>query len=292
MEVYRAIESGDACERFAPVLAALAGGTATSAEIVEIRPHLRHCLACRATVRDLHIARHQRFRLLLPEAVLALLGWGRSKTEPPEPPPPELILEQSQDAPERVQRLRPGRLWDELSALFNRANSSDVAAGIHIATAGGGGRISALAAMIGFCVSGVGAGALCVATGVVQAPGWIIRDEAKPAKPPRAKAQPAELREPSRVTASARSTEVVVAVTPQPTPAPTVKREPARRSDAGSRARARDPSQGTAPRSHESAPIAEAPPEAVAEFSIEQSAPAADPAPEPAPATGGGEFTP
>ena len=48
MAAYREIESGEECERFAPILEALAGGKATSRQVLSIRPHLRHCTACRA----------------------------------------------------------------------------------------------------------------------------------------------------------------------------------------------------------------------------------------------------
>src|SRR3954454_550675 len=51
LKIYGGIESGEACERHAPVLEALAGGTATSTQMLAIRPHLRHCAACRASVR-------------------------------------------------------------------------------------------------------------------------------------------------------------------------------------------------------------------------------------------------
>ncbi|MBA2634276.1 MAG: hypothetical protein H0U86_14980, partial [Chloroflexi bacterium] len=156
--------------------------------------------------------------------------------------------------------------------------------GIHIATGSGGGRISAIATLIGFCVSGAGAGALCVATGVVQAPGWIIGQEAKPAKP-RADAPVRKPREPARLDASVRAAEVVETATPASTPSPAAPKAPPRK-------RRDDPSQGTAPRSHESTAIADAPPEAVAEFSLEQSGTETDPTPDLAPAIGGGEFTP
>src|SRR3954449_3560684 len=49
LHVFSDIESGEACERYEPVLDALAGGAATSAQVVALRPHLRHCSACRAT---------------------------------------------------------------------------------------------------------------------------------------------------------------------------------------------------------------------------------------------------
>ena len=70
MTVFQAIESGEACERYLPTIAALAGGSATSAEVVEIRPHLRHCSACRATVRQLHLSAGTTVKLLLPGFLL------------------------------------------------------------------------------------------------------------------------------------------------------------------------------------------------------------------------------
>lgn len=57
LAVYAGIEAGEECERFAPTLAALAGGTASADAMLELRPHIRNCPACRATVRDLHAAR-------------------------------------------------------------------------------------------------------------------------------------------------------------------------------------------------------------------------------------------
>ncbi len=71
LKVFRAIESGEACEQYVAAIAALAGGTATSAEVLEIRPHLRHCAACRATVRQLHVPAAMRLKLLLPGFLLA-----------------------------------------------------------------------------------------------------------------------------------------------------------------------------------------------------------------------------
>ncbi len=71
MKVFQAIESGEACEQYTATIAALAGGTASSADVVEIRPHLRHCSACRATVRRLHVPAGTRIKLLLPGFLLA-----------------------------------------------------------------------------------------------------------------------------------------------------------------------------------------------------------------------------
>jgi len=46
------IEGGAECDRLAPMLSALADGEATRQEMLALRPHLRSCLACRATLRD------------------------------------------------------------------------------------------------------------------------------------------------------------------------------------------------------------------------------------------------
>ena len=54
LAVYAEIEAGEACERVAPALAALAGGVAEAETLLELRPHLRNCAACRAKVRRLH----------------------------------------------------------------------------------------------------------------------------------------------------------------------------------------------------------------------------------------------
>ena len=342
MKVYAAIEAGSQCERFAPVLAALAAGTATSAQLVEVRPHLRHCLACRATVRELHMSRLRKMRLLLPGFLLARFAAPPSSGEdalfepdrihipgasaeapfdgqlsfpidpgpvvdvlPPPPPEPPLEIPHMLDLG-GAQLTIPldvgspvergwgfGRVKDEALALLHRSNSSDVAAGIHIATvSGGGGRISTVATIIGFCVSGAGAGALCVATGVVTAPSWMFEQRADPPRPG-PHADPRERRARTRSDNTSSSREVVAIQTPAPTPTPTPVprlRRPAERDDRVRRAS--DPSQRTGPRSHEHVPISEAPQGTTSEFSPEQSAPATPPNPNPAPQTGGSEFLP
>jgi RNA polymerase sigma factor (sigma-70 family) len=51
---YEHIEGGGECERWLPLLSAIVDGEATPDQLMEIRPHLRNCTACRATVRELH----------------------------------------------------------------------------------------------------------------------------------------------------------------------------------------------------------------------------------------------
>jgi hypothetical protein len=53
LQRYAGIESGAECERWAGVLSAMVDGETTAAELVDVRPHLRNCPACRATVREL-----------------------------------------------------------------------------------------------------------------------------------------------------------------------------------------------------------------------------------------------
>ena len=65
LERYRQIESGEECERWAPLLSAVADGEATPEQLVEVRPHLRNCPACRATIRAFH-ATTEDLRAILP----------------------------------------------------------------------------------------------------------------------------------------------------------------------------------------------------------------------------------
>jgi RNA polymerase sigma factor (sigma-70 family) len=51
---YADIERGEECERWAPVISAMVDGEATAVELAELRPHLRRCVGCQATVRELH----------------------------------------------------------------------------------------------------------------------------------------------------------------------------------------------------------------------------------------------
>lgn len=53
LERYEGIESGAECERWLPVLSAMVDGEATPEQMLEVRPHLRNCPGCRATLRAL-----------------------------------------------------------------------------------------------------------------------------------------------------------------------------------------------------------------------------------------------
>jgi RNA polymerase sigma factor (sigma-70 family) len=88
LKVYAEIEAGAECERFAPTLAALVGGTATADALLELRPHIRNCPTCRATVRDLHATSLGRLAALWPiPMLLAPLRWAMSRFGAPKAGP-------------------------------------------------------------------------------------------------------------------------------------------------------------------------------------------------------------
>ncbi len=48
------IESGEACASHEPVLSAIVDGEAAPEDFLAVRPHLRHCAGCRATLRAMY----------------------------------------------------------------------------------------------------------------------------------------------------------------------------------------------------------------------------------------------
>ncbi len=69
------IEDGAECERFAPMLSALADGEASADDLSALRPHMRTCLACRVRLREFR-ATPARVAALVPPAALAALEVG------------------------------------------------------------------------------------------------------------------------------------------------------------------------------------------------------------------------
>jgi RNA polymerase sigma factor (sigma-70 family) len=290
MLLYEQIETGTACERFGPTLLALAEGTASDEAILEIRPHLRNCTACRATMREFHASRRRGLAALFPapavmEPLRRLIERLRGKESVT--PPVELDGIESQRqldelyrrlsaeaaaqpaAPAAIEHaagLSHGRLnlRVHLETILQRLQSSDLVVGMH-ASATGGGRAASIAAILGFCVSGAGAGTYCVITALRPDPQPIVRTETTP------KRTTVEHSKLARVQA------------PQ---TPSLAREPARR------AKQTNSNRGTkAPSNHEQAPTSPAP-AGSKEFSFEQSARLAALEPAAAPTTGGGEFAP
>jgi RNA polymerase sigma factor (sigma-70 family) len=288
MEVYAELESGDTCERFAPALQALAAGAATSRQLVELRPHLRTCIACRATVRDLHLSRLRRVPLWAPGP---LVGWlwerfGRgpspSATTPSPPASPRPVVGDQLHA--------IGRVKQDVTQLLQRPATSEVATGIQLAAASGGGRsIATVGAIVGLCLSGIGAGTVCVVRGVV--PGILESKPAHVARP--------HHKGPSPGAEAARSLSTELSAV-RATPTPLATREPVvRRRQQATPKRSRqptpaeDPAQGRTPTSHEHAPISPAPPATTSDFTPAAASGSGSQAPPAAaPATGGDEFGP
>jgi RNA polymerase sigma factor (sigma-70 family) len=290
MEVYAGLETGATCERFAPALEALAAGTASSEQLVELRPHLRRCTACRATVRDLHLSRLHRRALLAP---IPLFGWlgGRARAMPdPMPAPlPKLtdVLELPTATPAGNAPGLVGRLRESIVHLLSRTPSADVATGVQIMASLGSGRAATIGTIIGLCVSGLGAGAVCVVSGVAPIFGSNTSPKTVPSERPRPPVRAAR-----EAAARQLSAELVsLRARTMPTPAPRATRRAGARSRRPSAAA--DPSQGRTPTSHQHAPISPVARAATGEFDpAAATGTGVEPAPAAAPATGGGEFTP
>lgn len=288
LKVYAELEAKDACEPFGSALSELARGTASAETIMALRPHLRHCSACRATVREMRGGR-RRVAAWLPLPVAVWLSGRHGR-----------VLDRDTNAAEagfaaaspdeRLPAIDPGR-WAELKLHFNnllhRFTSSDVATSAQIASASGGGRTASVAALIGFCISSVGAGTYCVATLVLpsEPPKPVVRKaEKRPER--RTPVRPDQDRPVETVTAR----QPVVVATSTPTPAPRRKRRTAPRSSSATA--------GAGLTSQEASPPPVPAARGQQEFSFESSAPSGSGAspssstPAAAPATGGGEFSP
>ena len=158
------------------------------------------------------------------------------------------------------------RGWVETA--LHRLQSSDLAIGVHAASTGGGGRITSIAALIGICVSGVGAGTYCVATALLPDPKPPIRSESKATKRKATEKKLVRLPEPASQAAVR---------TPTPTPVRTSNTHHARRSP--------HPRASRRPRSH--------PPRRQRRTSRSSRPPTRHRSPAAAtPSTGGGEFEP
>lgn len=69
------IEAGDECRRWQPVLSAIADGEASERDMLEARPHVRNCPACRATLRE-YSAADRSLSLLLPVGLAVTAARG------------------------------------------------------------------------------------------------------------------------------------------------------------------------------------------------------------------------
>jgi RNA polymerase sigma factor (sigma-70 family) len=217
LQTYEGIESGAECERYGPIVEALSTGSATTAQVLQIRPHLRHCTACRATVRELHVSRLRRASLFWPVFLVAE-PFGRVPN-----------------------------LKHEAAALFHRAQASDLATGTGLASAGGGGgRIATVGAVLGLCLGGASVGTVCVVTGgvpdlVPSKPARVHEKHDAPRRKPPERTAPRAEREAPVVTKAAFQ------ATPQATPMPT-PRPRAKPKATSARTRRKAPAREAAPR--------------------------------------------
>jgi RNA polymerase sigma factor (sigma-70 family) len=190
MRIFASIEAGEECERFAPTLLALVEGAAESSDVVALRPHLRHCAACRATVRELHASRRHRLVLHLPFlAGIAPVRW---------------LGDRVVDAPPAESGRGPD-LKALAHGLLNRITGPDAVTSAQLASSGGG-RGPAVAALLGLCISG-GAGTYCLATGALPDPVRLVHrsDDSKKARKAAAGRSRARTDEPHRPSASTGS---------------------------------------------------------------------------------------
>ena len=74
---YAIIESGAECERWLPVISAMVDGETTPDQLMELRPHLRNCASCRATLGALR-GSSKPLSMVLPIPLLAV-GAGRGE---------------------------------------------------------------------------------------------------------------------------------------------------------------------------------------------------------------------
>src|SRR4051812_18716686 len=70
------IEAGAECERLAPLISRIADGEATVEEMRSVRPHLKGCLACKATLREYRATPARLAGLVPPVAAIAGGGGG------------------------------------------------------------------------------------------------------------------------------------------------------------------------------------------------------------------------
>ncbi len=75
------LEAGVACARWHGVLVAIAGGDARAADLAALRPHLRRCAACKATLRALYAGSASVGTVLPPGLVGAAAAEGHGAAE-------------------------------------------------------------------------------------------------------------------------------------------------------------------------------------------------------------------
>lgn len=211
-------EDGTRCRQLRPLLSAFCDGEAGPADSATVREHLRACAHCRATMRAYRRA---------PRAAAALV--------PVLPAAGPSLLDRARD------------LLDGLASRLPGSGTDSAAQGVAASGAGAGG-MAGVAKVLVACVATAGAGAACVATGVVQSPvnpgggapqpalereageaaATPSREATRPDPPHPAKAEHRSKRQERREIATPASvaTETVEYEAPAPAPAPEPAPEP------------------------------------------------------------------
>jgi RNA polymerase sigma factor (sigma-70 family) len=253
LRVFAEIEAGAECERIAPTLAALVGGTANAEALLELRPHLQHCMTCRATVRKLHESRLGRLAAVWPfPALLAPARWvaGRFHDRSGDGDPGATVPGSPADVYDLIARSHPPsaghsrprlaewavqRAGDGVSSVKHHAGSAYARAADPTPLAGI--RPSGAVAAIAGCLALGGGTTLCVTQGVdpiggladVVAPardGDRAQTHRKRAPRERAAATLTATPAPPAVTPVAVATAEPPEPSPQPTAAPRPRRTP------------------------------------------------------------------
>jgi RNA polymerase sigma factor (sigma-70 family) len=297
LRVYAEIEAGEECERFAPTLAALIAGTASADALLDLRPHIRNCATCRATVRELHATRLGRRTALwpLPALLAALRGVAGRAGDKMDDSDPDLarvagitdlyeVIARSPSPPIAVSDHARPRLvdWAVQRASDGVASVKQHAASAYARAADptplAGVRPGAAVAAVAGCLAVGGGTTLCVTQGVDPIGGLAqVVSPARDQKP----AEPRKQRAPrKRASASPTSTPapppVATAQPSAPSPGPTADASP----------------QPTPTRTPPPTPEEEYEPlaPATAASSAPPSSPRPSRTPAPAPAGGPGEF--
>jgi RNA polymerase sigma factor (sigma-70 family) len=142
-------EDGRRCAEMRPLISAFCDGEAGSAEVAELREHLRACASCRATLRTYRAA---------PAAAAALA---------PALPLHRSLLDRAHDA------------VAEVAARLSGSRGGDAA--LPQVASGGGLGAAAVAKVAAVCIATAGGVAACMATGLVPAPLNLGAGPAKPA---------------------------------------------------------------------------------------------------------------
>lgn len=199
---YAAIEAGEECRRLAPLLSMIVDGEASPLQMAEVRPHLRNCAGCRATLRELTESQAA-IHVVLPGVVI--LGAGG-------------LPDGAAGFFSRAYEVLVGGVHDRLAVTALKAQQ-----GVEAMSA------SKVAAVAASAAAVAGGGAVAVEH---ARPAPVERVQVRPA-PERPKVAPVVLKARATPVPQPRRVRARVAVTPAPTVTPAPAATPAPRPEFG-----------------------------------------------------------